>query len=221
MKNKGSKPPAYYPIFLNIQGTKCVVVGGGQVALLKVKMLLECGANVFVVSPEPLAEIKRLAKRKTVHLIRRNYKTGDLKDAIMAIACTDVKEVNLKVADEAKKTEVLINVADDPERSDFISPAFFKRGNLTVAVSTAGISPAFARKVRTKLEKSIGREYAALLTLIGQVRTVLRKKGYRVSTEAWQDALNLDLLPKLIQSGQRKKAKALLLSKLEGNKWRK
>jgi siroheme synthase-like protein len=218
MKNKDSKPPVYYPIFLNVQGKKCVVVGGGQVALRKVKILLDGGANVFVISPTPHPEIKKLSKRKAIHLIQRDYKAGDLKDAVISLACTDLKEVNRKVAEEAKKAEVLVNVADDPERSDFITPSFFKRGNLTVAVSTAGVSPALARKIRTKLEKRFGEEYASLLCLIGEVRSTLKGKRYRVGTETWQEALDLDLLIQLVRSGQRKKAKAILLTKLQDNK---
>jgi siroheme synthase-like protein len=126
-----------------------------------------------------------------------------------------VKEVNRKVADEAKKAGVLVNVADNPERSNFITPSFFKRGNLTIAVSTSGISPALARKIRTKLEKSFGEEYASLLSLIGEVRSKLKEEGYRASTETWQEALDLDFLIQLVRSGQRKKAKSILLTKLQ------
>jgi siroheme synthase-like protein len=218
MKNKDSKPPVYYPIFLNIKDKRCVVVGGGQVALRKAKMLLEGRANVFVISPNPHPEIIKLSKRKTIHLIQRDYKPGDLKDAAIILACTDVKEVNHKVADEAKKAGVLVNVADNPERSNFITPSFFKRGNLTIAVSTSGISPALARKIRTKLEKSFGEEYASLLSIIGEVRSKFKAKGYRVGTETWQEALDLDFLIQLVRSGQRKKAKAILLTKLQAPK---
>jgi siroheme synthase-like protein len=215
MKRKDSQPPVYYPIFLNIKDKKCVVVGGGQVALRKVKMLLDGRANVFVISPNPHPEIIKLSKRKAIHLIQRDYKTGDLKEAVITLACTDVKEVNRKVADEAKKARVPVNVADDPERSTFITPSFFKRGNLTIAVSTAGVSPALARKIRTKLEKSFGKEYASLLSLIGEVRSKLKEKGRKVGTETWQEALDLDLLIQLVRSGQSKKAKAILLTKLQ------
>jgi precorrin-2 dehydrogenase/sirohydrochlorin ferrochelatase len=217
MKRKDSKPPVYYPIFLNIKSKRCVVIGGGQVALRKVKMLLDCGANVLVISPIPHPEIKKLSKRKAIHLIQRDFKAGDLKEAVVTIACTNVKEVNRKVADEAKKTEVLVNVADDLERSDFISPSLFKRGNLMVAVSTSGVSPALARKIRAKLGKNLGEEYASLLSLIGEVRSTLKKKRDRVGTETWQKALDLDLLIGLMRSGQRKKAKVILLSKLEAS----
>lgn len=218
MKSKHIKPPIYYPIFLNIQGKRCVVIGGGKVSLRKAKMLLDCGANVFVISPKPHPDIAKLSKERAIHLIQRDYEAQDLKGAVIAIVCTDVKEVNRKVADEAKKAGILVNVADDPEPSDFIIPAFFRRGNLTVAVSTSGVSPALARKIRTKLEKSFGEEYASLLSLIGEVRSTLKEKGYIVDAEAWQEALDLDLLIQLVRSGQRKKAKVILLSKLKGHK---
>jgi len=214
MKSKESKPPFYYPIFLNIHNKNCVVVGGGKVALRKVKMLLECGAKVVVISPKIHRDLSQLAKDKAIQLIKRDYERGDLKEAVIAISCTDVKEVNRKVADEAKKTGVLVNITDDLEPSDFIIPSFFRRGNLTVAVSTSGKSPAFARKIRMKLEKSFGEEYASLLSLIGEVRSTLKEKGYIVDAEAWQEAIDLDLLIQLLRSGQRKEAKAIMVRKL-------
>jgi len=218
MKSKHIKPPIYYPIFLNIQGKRCVVIGGGKVALRKVKMLLDCGANVSVISPKPHPDIAKLSKERAIHLIQREYETQDLKGAVITIVCTDVKEVNRKVADEAKKAGIPVNVADDPEPSDFIIPAFFRRGNLTLAVSTSGVSPALARKIRMKLEKSFGEEYTSLLSLIGEVRSTLKEKGYIVDAETWQEALDIDLLIQLVRSGQRKKAKVILLSKLKGHK---
>jgi siroheme synthase-like protein len=214
MKYKDSTPPVYYPIFLNLRGKKCVVIGGGHVALRKVKMLLEGGANVFVISRTSHPEITKLSKRKTIHLIQRDYKAGDLKNAVITLACTNVKEVNRKVAVEAKKTDVLVNVADDPERSDFITPSFFKRGNLMVAVSTAGVSPALARKIRTKLEKTFGEEYASLLSLIREVRSTLKEKGYRVDAGTWQKALDLDPLMRLMKAGRWEKAITFLMSRL-------
>jgi len=218
MNKKTSKKIVYYPVSLNIQGKRCVVIGGGKVALRKVKMLLDCGANVSVISPKPHPDIAKLSKEKAIHLIQRDYESQDLKGAVIAIVCTDVKEVNRKVADEAKKAGILVNVADDPEPSDFIIPAFFRRGNLTLAVSTSGVSPALARKIRTKLEKSFGEEYTSLLSLIGEVRSTLKEKGYIVDAEAWQEALDLDLLIQLVRSDQRKKAKVILLRKLKGHK---
>ncbi len=206
--------PRYYPILFNIQDKKCVVVGGGVVGLRKVEMLLDCGARVTVISPNPRPEIVKLFRERAIHLLRRNYRTGDLDGTAIAIAATDLKRVNRKVAKEARKAKVPVNVADDPEPSDFIMPAYFRRGDLTVAVSTGGESPAFARRIRTKLEKSLGREYTCLLSWVGEVRSAIKRKGVSVSPEAWQKALDLDLLARLAKKGQRKKAKDLLLSQL-------
>ena len=215
MDKNRSKPVVYCPIFFNIQGRRCVVVGGGKVALRKVRMLLDCGADITVISPTSHPGITKLSEKRAIHLIERDFKTEDLKGAAMAIATTDKKEVNRKVAVEAKRAGVWVNVADDPGPSDFIIPSFFRQGDLTVAVSTAGVSPALARKIRTQLEKSFGEEYAMLLSLIGEVRSTLKGRGIIVSREVWQKALNLDLLISLIRSSEREKAKAFLLRKLE------
>jgi precorrin-2 dehydrogenase len=216
-KNK-SKPVAYYPIFFNIQGKTCVVIGGGNVALRKVTSLLECRAKVTVISPKPHPEISKWSKERTIRLIERNYKATDLKDAMMAIVCTDAKWVNRKAADEARKAGVLVNVADDPERSDFIIPSFFRRGNLTIAVSTGGVSPALAKKIRAKLEKSFGAEYASLLSLIGEVRSAIKREGSTVDAETWQGILDIDPLTRLVKAGSREKAKIFLLEKLRAAK---
>ena len=214
MKNKRPEPSVYYPIFLNIQDKKCVVVGGGNVALRKVKMLLRHGPRITVVSPKPGREMVVLSAKRAIRLIQRDYRTGDLGDSTLAIAATDVGEVNAKVAQEARKRGVLVNVTDDPGSSDFIIPSSFRRGALTVAVSTSGMSPAFAKKIRRRLERGLGAEYASLLSLIGEVRSALRKKGYSIHGETWQEALDLDSLLRLIRRGQGKKAKASLIRKL-------
>jgi siroheme synthase-like protein len=215
MNRKKSKTTDYYPIFLNLRSKKGVVVGGGKVALRKVRTLLDRGADLTVVSPKPCPEIVKLSKDGLIHLIQRDYEAGDLKDAVMAIVCTDMKKVNRKVAGDAKKAHVLVNVADDLKPSDFIIPSFFRRENLTIAVSTSGVSPALARKIRAKLEKSFGEEYGALLSIIGEVRSIIRKKGIVLGVEAWQDALDLNLLIRLVQAGQGEKAKVFLLDRLK------
>ncbi|NWF93038.1 MAG: bifunctional precorrin-2 dehydrogenase/sirohydrochlorin ferrochelatase, partial [Syntrophaceae bacterium] len=171
MNKKASNKNVYYPVFLNIRGKRCAVIGGGKVALRKVKRLLECGADVTVISPRPRLEITGLFAKRAIRLIQREYKLQDLEKAAIVIACTDDKKLNRKVAGEAKKRKLLVNVADDPESSDFIIPSSFRRGGLTVAVSTSGVSPALARKIRTKLQKSFGEEYASLLSLVGEVRS--------------------------------------------------
>jgi siroheme synthase-like protein len=215
MNKKNPKAVSYYPIFVNIEGKRCVVIGGGMVALRKVKMLLNCGASVTVISPKSHPDIAKLSKERAIHLIQRDYEVGDLQGATIAIAATNVEEINRRVAHEAKKNGIFMNVADDLRSSDFIIPSSFRRGNLTVAVSTAGMSPAFAKKIRTKLEKSIGEEYASLLSLISEVRSTLKKRGWTVDGEAWQKAIDLDSLIQLLQAGQWKEAKTVLLKRLK------
>ena len=212
---KSSQPANYYPIFLNLNGRKCVVVGGGQVALRKVGVLLECGARVRVISPAPCSELTDLARGGEILILAREYRVGDLKGAFVAVAATNDNETNLKVAEEVRENTGLVNVADDADSSDFIVPSYLRRGNVTVAVSTAGRSPALARKIRTMLERSLGDEYAALALLIDGVRTEVKRQGIKVNGDAWQKALDLDLLTDLVRKGNDEKARAILLSNLE------
>ncbi len=191
------------------------MVGGGQVAFRKVKMLLDCGASVTVISPVLHQGLSELADKKSIQVIRRSYKPGDLKGAFIAIAATDTKQTNRKVAKEAGRVGALVNVVDDPEPSDFIVPALLRRGDLAIAISTGGMSPALAKKVRTRLEESFGKEYALLVSLVEEVRSALKREGFRANAEKWQDALDLDLLTRLIRTGQKQKAKAVLMKKLE------
>jgi siroheme synthase-like protein len=215
MKVKKAKSPTYYPIFLKLQGKNCVVIGGGNVALRKVKGLLECRAKVTLISPKPRPEIVKLSKRRVIHLIQRGYEKEDLEDATIAFACTNLKKVNQQVAEDAKRARVLVNVADDPGLSDFITPSFFRRGDLTIAVSTGGMSPALARKIRTNLEKIFGKEYASLLSIIGEVRSMMKKKRIILGAKAWQEVLDLDSLIQLLQVDHQKKAKTYLIGKLK------
>jgi len=212
------KTKVYFPVFLNIQRKKCVVVGGGQIAFRKVKMLLDCGASVTVISPVLHPDLSELSDKKSIRVIRRSYKLGDLKGAMIVVAATDVNKINRKVADEARGVGALINVVDDPKPSDFIIPSFFRRGDLTVSVSTAGRSPALARKIRTRLEENLGDEYRSLVTLINDARSSLKRQSITVSAEGWQAALDLDLLAHLVRTGREEKAKAVLMKKLKSPK---
>lgn len=216
MKPKKKKPITYLPAFLDLHEKKCIVVGGGEVALRKVKMLLGCGADVSVISPNLHPDLARLVKKKALCRISREYQPGDLEGAVIVIAATNVKEVNDRVTQEAKRSGALVNVVDDPGPSDFIIPSFFRRKDLTIAVSTAGKSPALARKIRTRLEQIFEEEYAILLSLIEEVRSELKLRGIGVSPEVWQEALDLDLLIDLLKTDQREKARAVLLGNLTG-----
>jgi len=212
---RGEPKPAYYPVSLNIKGRKCVVVGGGEVALRKVKALLEHGARVTVISPELGPELVQLAEHGEVAALNREYRAGDLKDSFLAIAATDDSDINRRIVREAKNKAVLVNVVDDAENSDFIVPSCLRRGDVTIAVATAGRSPALARKIRISLEKDFGEEYAALALLIDEVRAELKRQGITVGGDDWQAALDLDRLIELLSKGEKEKARALILSRLK------
>ena len=205
----------YFPVFLDVRRKKCVVIGGGQVAFRKIRTLLDCGASVTVISPVLHPDLSELANKKSIQVIRRSYKSRDLKGAFIVIAATGTKETNRKVAKEAGRVGALVNVVDDPEPSDFIVPSLLRRGDLTIAISTGGMSPALARKIRTRLEDSFGEEYGLLVSLVEEVRSTLRRKGIRVNAERWQNALDLDFLAQLLRTGQKDKAKAVLMKKLK------
>ena len=205
----------YFPVFLDVRRKKCVVIGGGQVAFRKIRTLLDCGASVTVISPVLHPDLSELANKKSIQVIRRSYKSRDLKGAFIVIAATGTKETNRKVAKEAGRVGALVNVVDDPEPSDFIVPSVVRRGDLAIAISTGGMSPALARKIRTRLEDSFGEEYALLVSLVEEVRSTLRRKGIRVNAERWQNALDLDFLAQLLRTGQKDKAKAVLMKKLK------
>lgn len=208
---------AYYPLFLNIRGKKCVVVGGGQVALRKVKALLEAGADVKVISPHLCPELIKLADTEEISVEKRPFLSADLEGSLISVAATDDNSINLKVAKEAKGKGILVNVVDDPNNSDFIVPSYFRRGDITIAVSTAGRSPALARKIRLKLEDDFEDEYATLAVLIEEVRIEIRRQGIKVNGEDWQKALDLDLLINLLKKNEKEQAKNLLLNNLKGN----
>jgi len=215
-RHEGASP--YYPILLNIQGKKCLVVGGGKVALRKVQALLEHGANVEIVSPTLCPELDKLAKDGAIRTFHRDYKPEDLQGAFIAIVATDDAKMNANMAAEAKQHGVLVNVVDNPEHSDFIVPSYFRRGDIITAVSTSGRSPALARKIRCELEKGFKAEYAQLAILADEIRSELKQDGITASSDAWQEALGLDSLIELLKHGKNREAKEIMLTKLKALK---
>lgn len=163
----------YYPVCLDISGRNCLVVGGGGVGTRKVKGLLESGANVTVVSLDITQTITTWAAENKIRLFKRGYKANDLEDHFMVIGATDNEVLNRQIYTDAEKRNMLCNIADRPQACNFILPAVICRGNLSIAVSTSGKSPAFARFLRLKLEKEYGMEYAGLLDLMGTIRQKL------------------------------------------------
>ena len=204
----------YYPVFLNLQGRKCLVAGGGQVALRKASALLEHGADVTVISPQLCAGLRKLAGDGRLKVINRAYRRGDMKDAHIAIVATSNRGVNLGAAVEAKKRGVPVNVVDDSVLSNFIVPSIMRRGSLAIAVSTSGKSPALARKIRSRLEDEFGKEYASLVLVIEEARRQVKSQGLKVSSRDWQEAIDLDSMIALIRQGRGEEAGEALLDRL-------
>jgi precorrin-2 dehydrogenase/sirohydrochlorin ferrochelatase len=156
----------YYPIFVDLRGRRCAVVGGGSVAERKVRALLDCGAAVRVISPTLTEALQSLVEGATITYVPRGYKRGDLAGSFLVIAASDDPAVNSGVWEEAGGLGMLANVADQPEKCNFILPSVLRRGGLTVAVGTGGASPALAKRIRTELEKRIGPEYAQYVKVL-------------------------------------------------------
>lgn len=167
----------YYPICLNIQNRDCLVVGGGAVAFRKVSTLLECGATVTVVSPEFTEELTTV-ENDSLSLIRRPYESSDVAGRFLVIGATDDEVQNRKISQDAEENNLLCNIADFPEACNFILPSIVKRGDLMLAITTSGNSPAFAKHLRKKLEKEFGEEYTEFLKLMGAVRKRLLDTGH-------------------------------------------
>jgi siroheme synthase-like protein len=199
----------YYPVCFDLRGRPCVVIGGGTVAARKVEGLLECGARVTVVAPVLGPALTQWEHDGRIEARRRPYAAGDLEGAALAIAATDDRAVNAVVAQEARARGVWLNAADDPERCDFILPAVIRRGDLQVAISTGGRSPALARRVREDLERLLPAEYADLLPLLAEVRAALREEGIDVPAERWQSAVDDYVLARL-RAGDRDGARERL-----------
>ncbi len=212
---RGEPASPYYPILLNIQGRKCLVVGGGPVALRKVKALLEHGANVEIVSPTFCPELNQLATDGAIRAIQRDYKSEDLQHTFIAIAATDDAKTNERVAAEARRRGILVNLVDDPKNSDFIVPSYLKRGDVIIAVSTSGRSPALARKIRSELENDFKAEYEQLAVVADEVRSELKQQGITVSSDAWQEVLSLNSLMELLRQGKNQEAKEIMLTRLK------
>jgi precorrin-2 dehydrogenase/sirohydrochlorin ferrochelatase len=172
----------YFPVSLDVQGKRCVVIGAGREAYGKTTALLESGAIVHLIAPEVDEAVLALAPRLTFE--RRPYRPGDLEGAFLAFACTDDEAVNAAVVLEGRQRGILLNVVDQPPRCNFIMPAVVRQGPLTLAITTDGNSPAMARRIKEELAEEFGEPYAEFLDLMGALRPVVKASGLQLSTRS-------------------------------------
>lgn len=179
----GAAPPAApattmrYPLFLDLKDQPAAVIGAGRVATRKIRTLLTAGAKVTVIAPHATPAVRTLARAKRIRWLRRAYRAGDLRDARLVIAATDDEKINRRVCADANRRKLLANCVAPPDAGNFIVPAIARRGDLVIAISTGGASPALAKRMRQELEEVLRDGYAGL----ARKMKTLRKKLLRGS----------------------------------------
>jgi siroheme synthase-like protein len=167
---QGMLETPFYIACLRLNGRRCVVVGGGDVGLEKVEGLLACDADVTLVAPTAVPELEELAREGSIRWEQRGYEPGDLDGCMIAIAATNNTDVNISVFDDAERRAMLVNVVDVPPLCNFILPAIVRTGPLAVAISTAGASPALAKRMKREISELFGEPYAQLAILLNDAR---------------------------------------------------
>jgi len=201
----------FYPVYLNLKGRRVVVVGGGEVAERKVESLLPCEASVVVISPNVTSWLSALFDQKRIEWRARPYMKGDCGRAALVFSATDDAEVNRAVYAEATALGIFVNTADQPELCSFIMPAVVRRGDIGIAISTSGTSPALAARLRRKISRVIGPEYAQFSRLMVRARREIR---LRVASERERKELHYRIIDsdiiKLLRSNDREGAERRL-----------
>lgn len=201
----------YYPVNLDITHRNCLVVGGGAVGARKVKTLIRCNATVTVVSLTFDPRLLEMAQDHGIRLLKRAYRTSDLEGMFLVIGATNDTVLNKTIRRDAEKKNMLCNIVDFPEACNFILPAIVSQGDLLIAISTCGKSPAFAKKLRQSLELEFGPEYAQFLNLMGAIRERLLKEAHAPDAHKHVfDQLIAGGLLEMIKNGNRPQINMLL-----------
>jgi siroheme synthase-like protein len=191
-----------YPIFLiGLDQRTCVVVGGGREAERKIDGLLECDAAVRVIATDMTPRLRDLARDEKITWIARDYRKGDLDGTFLVIAAEQDALTNEMIGSEAREAGVLVNVMDDTEHCNFIAGSVVRQGALTVAISTNGCAPALAVRLRQRLQRELGPEYAELLKLMYELRKPLadRYPDFAQRRAIWYDLVDSDIIRHLRQ----------------------
>jgi precorrin-2 dehydrogenase/sirohydrochlorin ferrochelatase len=212
------RPRFAYPVSLDLCGRAAVVIGDGAVASGKVEGLLAAGASVTVVADGPPAALSALQSDPRVTVVRRPWQPADLDGATVCVAAAADPATRAAVSQAARDRGVLVNVMDDVEHCDFAAPALVRRGDLLIAISTGGRSPALARRLREELERRFGDEWATVLDLLAEVRagTLDLLPDLQERARRWQEALDLDELQSGVRDGRYEQARQALLLRLLG-----
>ncbi len=205
-----------YPINLDIKGRFCAVVGGGPIALRKVRSLLQAGARVLLIAPVLTVDLAKLAATGQIVWQAKKYESGDLKGFFIVICATNDPAVNAQAAAESKREGALVNVVEPSALSDFSVPAQVQRGDLLLTVSTGGKSPALARQLRRELEHEFGDTYGAWLERLAALRREMkfRLENSRQREEFWRQALDVQVL-ELVKRGELKRAEAKIRNAID------
>ena len=210
---------SYYPVYLKLDGKKCLVVGGGRIAERKVNSLLESGAQVYVVSPVLTEWLEEIASKDMITVIRRNYTTTGLENAFLVIGATDLQAINTRVARDCHDRNILVNIVDNPGNCNFIVPAVFRQGSLSISISTDGKSPMLAKRIREELKSEFGPEYHEFLELMGNLReqVIAKFPDEKQRRDVFKELVYSDIL-ELLKDGQGEKVKERI-SYVFGNGW--
>ena len=203
----------FYIACLRLKGRRCLVVGGGDIGLEKVEGLLACDADVTLVAPEAHPALRELAEEGSIRWERREYASGDLDGCLIAIAATDNTDVNIRVFDDAERRAMLVNVVDVPPLCNFILPAIVRTGPLAVAISTAGASPALAKRMKREIAELFGEPYADLAVLLNDARGWAKGTlpTYQDRKEFFESIVNGDPDPiDLLRTGQAARVRDLI-----------
>jgi siroheme synthase-like protein len=203
----------FYIACLRLKGRRCLVVGGGDIGLEKVEGLLACDADVTLVAPEAHPALRELAEEGSIRWERRSYERGDLDGCLIAIAATNDTDVNIAVFSDAERRAMLVNVVDVPPLCNFILPAIVRTGPLAVAISTAGASPALAKRMKREIAELFGEPYADLAVLLNDARGWAKGTlpTYQDRKEFFEGIVNGDPDPiELLRAGQAAEVRDLI-----------
>jgi precorrin-2 dehydrogenase len=212
---QGMLETPFYIACLRLSGRRCVVVGGGDVGLEKVEGLLACDADVTLVAPEAHPALQQLALEGSIAWEQRPYAEGDLEGALIVIAATDDTDINIRVFDDAERRAMLVNVVDVPPLCNFILPAIVRTGPLAIAISTAGASPALAKRMKREISELFGEPYAMLAVLLNEARGWAKATlpTYQDRKEFFESIVNGDPDPiELLRAGDLEGVRSLVES---------